>query len=215
MTKTHQLFQGELHIPQKQGGVVKSFDFDQNIILTNIITLHTGPIELDPTYGSGVFYKKIPKPKLCFDINPRKPEVIQADVFALPLPNECVSCVNFDPPFMARTGPGASMKHRFGELIGKIEDLWDFYEKAMYEIYRVLKPGGWLIFKCQDGVLAGVNNNTYGEICNRAKTIGFVWKDLFILLATHRMMHPKHRTQQHARKYHSYFVVFKKMGINR
>ena len=190
--------------------IIRSIGFDQDEILKHIMQLHTGPIELDPTFGSGIYYKKIPRPKLCFDISPRKPGVMPADVTALPLVNNSVSVVNFDPPFMARTGPGATLKKKFGELVGSIEDLWDFYEQAMQEIYRVLKPDGWLIFKCQDGVLAGVNNNTYWEICDRAKKIGFKWVDEFVLLAKHRMTHPKQKRQIHARKYHCFFVVFKK-----
>jgi tRNA G10 N-methylase Trm11 len=147
---------------------------------------------------------------LCFDIAPRKPGVISADVRNLPLKNESINCTILDPPFMARTGPGATLKDRFGEFKGTINDLWDFYEEGMREIYRVLKPEGWLIFKYQNGVLAGVNNNTHVEICNRAKDIGFKWVDEFILLATHRMTHPKHKKQVHARKYHCFFTVFKK-----
>ncbi len=108
---------------------------------------------------------------------------------------------------MARTGPGATLKERFGELVGTIYDLWNFYECAMRELYRVLTPGGWLIFKCQDGVLSGKNNFTHIEVFTRARTIGFDPVDLFILLASHRMMHPAHTHQVHARKYHSYFWV--------
>jgi hypothetical protein len=43
--------------------------------------------------------------------------------------------------------------------------------------------------------------------------LGFVPKDLFVLLANHRMTHPKHKTQKHARKYHSYFWVLQKRGL--
>jgi hypothetical protein len=111
---------------------------------------------------------------------------------------------------MARTGPGATLKARFGELVGTIADLMLFYFEAMNEIKRVLRPGGYLVFKCQDGVLSGENNNNYNTICNMAEAMGFKWVDLFILLAKHRMMHPKHKTQRHARKYHSYFIVFRR-----
>jgi hypothetical protein len=61
-------------------------------------------------------------------------------------------------------------------------------------------------------VLSGVNNFTHVVICNQAVSLGFIPKDLFLLLAKNRMMHPKHKAQRHARKYHSYFWVLQKRG---
>ncbi|MFA5381993.1 MAG: hypothetical protein WC356_02420 [Candidatus Micrarchaeia archaeon] len=191
--------------------IIKSISFDQDEILQNIVALHTGPIQADVTFGSGCFYKKsLPRPELCFDLAPRKPGVIAADACRLPLKDGCLNSVMFDPPFMACTGPGASLKARFGEIVGTIQDLWNFYHAAMYEIRRVLKPGGYLVFKCQDGVLSGVNNFTHVKVANQAIAMGYIPKDIFILLATHRMRDPNHKRQVHARKYHSYFWVFKK-----
>ena len=190
--------------------IIPSISFSQHDILRWIVQLHTGGIECDVTYGKGGFYKALPEPPLKFDLNPRRPDIVKANVKQLPLGDEVLNCIIFDPPFMARTGPGATLKEQFGELIGTIEDLWDFYELAIKEIYRVLRPNGWLIFKCQDGVLSGRNNFTHIEIFNRAKAIGYKPVDLFILLAKHRMMHPRHVRQVHARKFHSYFWVFKK-----
>jgi hypothetical protein len=194
-------------------GIIKSISFSQDEILQNITSLHTGPIECDVTYGSGCFYRHLPRPRYCFDLAPRHPWVVPADVRRLPLKNGSMLAVIIDPPFMARTGPGATLKSRFGELVGTIKDLWDFYFLAMREIHRVLAPGGWLVFKCQDGVLSGVNNFTHVVICNQAVSLGFTPKDLFLLLAKNRMMHPKHKSQRHARKYHSYFWVFQKKGL--
>lgn len=191
--------------------MIKSISFSQDEILQNIVALHTGPIQADVTFGSGCFYKKgVARPEFCFDLAPRVPGVIQADVRHLPIDDGCLHSVVFDPPFMARTGPGATLKARFGELVGTIQDLWDFYFAAMIEIHRVLAPRGWLVFKCQDGVLSGVNNFTHAKIYNMATCLGFKPVDLFILLAKHRMMHPKHKVQRHARKFHSYFWVFRK-----
>ena len=193
--------------------MIKSISFKQHEILQSIVTLHTGPIQADVTYGSGCFYKNgVARPALCLDLAPRKPGVIAADVRHLPLKDACLRSVMFDPPFMARTGPGATLKARFGELVGTIKDLWNFYFLAMQEVHRVLVPGGWLVFKNQDGVLSGVNNFTHAEIYAMGKNIGFIPVDLFILLAKHRMTHPAHKRQVHARKFHSYFWVFKKNG---
>ena len=191
--------------------IIKSISFKQSEILQSIVALHTGDIECDPCYGSGCFYKNgITKPLFCFDIAPRELGVVEANVYHLPLKDQSVRSIIFDPPFLARTAPGAILKARFGELVGTIQDLWNFYFLAMREIHRVLAPGGWLVMKCQDGVLSGVNNFTHVKVCVEAESLGFKPVDLFILLAKHRMPHPKHKVQRHARKFHSYFWVFKK-----
>ena len=191
--------------------LIKSISFSQDDILQSIIDLHTGPVQADVTFGSGCFYKKaLPRPALCFDLAPRVPGVIAADVCWLPLRAGCLRSVMFDPPFLIKTGPGAKLKDRFGSQVGNMQDLWNFYFLAMKEIHRVLVPGGWLIFKCQDGVLSGVNNFTHGEIYKMAVSLCFKPVDLFILLAKHRMKDPTHRVQKHARKFHSYFWVFRK-----
>ena len=47
-------------------------------------------------------------------------------------------------------------------------------------------------------------------IHNMAVDIGFYPKDLFVLNAKNRVISGKHKNQQHARKFHSYFWVFEK-----
>ena len=200
---------------ERPGHIVKSISYSQDQILRDIMELHTGRLEADVTYGQGAFYRKFPPllvdgPRWKSDLDPRRPGVMSADFCHLPFKSNSLKSVVFDPPFMARTGPGAMLKERFGELIGTIQDLWWFYFRGMAEIYRALKPGGWLVFKCQDGVLSGVNNFTHCEIYRMAKDLGFRPVDLFVLLAKYRMMHPKHQRQVHARKYHAYFWVFQK-----
>jgi len=87
------------------------------------VGLHTGPIQADVTFGSGCFYRGIDYPELCFDLVPRKPGVIAADVCRLPLKDACLRSVMFDPPFLIKTGPGAKLKERFGSQVGNMQDL--------------------------------------------------------------------------------------------
>ena len=189
---------------------LKASSFSQDEILQNLISLHTGPIQADVTFGGGCFYKNLPRPEFCSDLAPKKPGVIAADVRDLPFKGSSLRSVMFDPPFLLRTGPGACLKERFGSIVGSMATLWEFYHHAMAEIHRVLAPGGWMVFKCQDGVLSGKNHFTHVEVCNQAQALGFVPVDLFILLAKHRMTDPTHAVQKHARKFHSYFWVFQK-----
>jgi hypothetical protein len=73
--------------------------------LKNIIKLYCPDgFELDPTYSVGNFYKKIKQPKYKFDINPVRSDVIKADSIDLPLRNESIGSIMFDPPFLATRG---------------------------------------------------------------------------------------------------------------
>lgn len=191
--------------------VIKSISFSQEEIISNIVKLHTGPIQCDVTYGSGCFYKNgIKKPAICFDIFPHKCGVIKADVKNLPLKDSSISCIMFDPPFLIRTGEGSLIKNRFGSIKGNISDLLEFYYKALGETYRVLKRNGWLIFKCQDFVSGGKNHFIHCDIRDMALSRGFEVIDMFILGVLRRMPDPQGRKQRHARKYHSYFWVMQK-----
>jgi DNA methylase len=87
----------------------------------------------------------------------------------------------------------------------------DLYIKAGREAYRVLKPGGVLIAKCQDEVSANKQRLTHVEIITAYESLGFYSKDLFILVRPNRPGISRLKTQVHARKNHSYFLVFQKI----
>jgi DNA modification methylase len=99
---------------------------------------------------------------------------------------------------------------RFTKHPGNMGDLWTFYSESLMEFYRVLRPGGILIFKCQDIVAGGKNYFSHIFIANAAETIGFVLKDLFVLTTNRRLGQWNLKRQVHARKYHCYFMVFKR-----
>lgn len=82
------------------------------------------------------------------------------------------------------------------------------YHKSIEEFYRILKPDGVLIFKCQDTIDSCKQYLSHIEIHNKAIDCGFYAKDLFVLLAKNRIIGKTHHNQQHCRKYHSYFLVF-------
>lgn len=193
---------------------IKSIGFDQIDILQDIVTLYCPQgFECDPTYSIGNFYKShIPQPRYKFDVKPQVPGVIQASADKLPLENESVNSINFDPPFLVKTGQGSIIKNRFGEF-ASIPELWQFYDNSLKEFARVLKASGVLVFKCQDTVLSGKNWMSHCEVYSQAIKNGFACLDLFILLAKQRVL-GKHQTQVHARKYHSYFWVFQKQPLN-
>ena len=203
--------------------MIKSIGYNQTEIIKDIIRLHVpeGKIECDPTYSIGAFYNGtgIEPPILKFDIRPQAEGVIEADVRCLPLENESISCVMFDPPFLATKGKsliekrGNKINLRFGVYPDE-QSLHQFYADAIAEIYRVLKPNGILIFKCQDKVSSGKQYMSHVFVINTAVNAGFYPKDLFILLSKNRLVAEwQIKNQKHSRKFHCYFIVFQKCCV--
>jgi len=200
--------------------LVKSIGYDQGEIIRNILKLHVpeGRIDCDPTFSTGAFYNGtgIDAPLYRFDISPQRSDVIQADARHLPLIDGSISCMMLDPPFLATKGKslnstdGNIINRRFGVYPDE-KSLHRCYSDMLAEAYRVLKPDGILIFKCQDKVSSGKQYMSHVYIMNEAVRIGFYPKDLFILLAKSRLVADwQRKNQKHSRKFNSYFWVFQK-----
>jgi hypothetical protein len=202
--------------------VIRTVNDDQEQIILDILKLHvpSGKIDVDPTYSKGVFYKGlVAAPEFKFDLYPQTEDTIQASADMLPLADNFVDCIMFDPPFVISSGPslkenkiGQNLTHtRFGSF-PTVQSLWKFYHESLEEFYRISKPGGIVIFKCQDTVSSGKNYMSHCEVYRMAGELGFYAKDLFILTAKSRInsFGGKWHTQRHARKYHSYFWVLEK-----
>lgn len=199
--------------------MVKSISFDQEEILQWILQLHCKtPIELDPTYSKGNFYKGNIKPPVHkFDLYPQSKDVSMGNAEHLPFEDEEINTMIFDPPFLATTGPSLSTQNdnnkinkRFG-VYPTEKALHQFYANSLKEFYRILKMGGILIFKCQDKVSSGKQYFSHIFIMNEAEKMGFYCKDMFVLLAKNRIVaNWQLQNQKNARKFHSYFLVFEK-----
>lgn len=84
------------------------------------------------------------------------------------------------------------------------------YFAAGKEAKRVLRDKGVLIVKCQDEVCANRQRLTHVEIINEYERDGFIVEDLFVLVRRGRPGVSRMLKQRHARKNHSYFLVFRK-----
>jgi len=196
--------------------MVKSIRYNEQEIIGWILKLHCSTeIELDPTYSKGNFYKIIKPPKYKFDLYPQVEGVIKANAENLPLEKQSINTMMFDPPFLATKGNSLKVDNdsnkinkRFG-VYPTEKELHQFYINALTEFKRILKPNGVLIFKCQDKVSSGKQYFSHNFIINEAEKLGFYTKDLFILLAKNRIVADwQLKNQKHARKFHSYFLVF-------
>lgn len=205
------------NVPQRvtwaKDDIVFSLSFDQDKILKDIMRLYMEgqPFDVDCTYSKGIFWRKLPEPLLKFDIAPQSDDVMKASADNLPLQNESVQSIMFDPPFMFSQSPRnpGKIKTRF-TAFDSYEQMLELYRGAMQEFWRALKPGGIVVFKCQDAVSQGKNHFSHYEIEKYAREIGFEQLDLFILGSKRVMISSTWKVQRHARKSHSFFLVFRK-----
>jgi DNA methylase len=177
----------------------------------------------DVTWGKGVFWQNVPPHR--YNVLPSDLKT-GTDCRSLPYESTSIDCVVLDPPYMEglfrkRTGhmAGGGSHAAFRENYSNGEPTtgdgpkWhgavvDLYFKAGREAHRVLKPEGILIVKCQDEVSANRQWLTHVEIINEYANIGFYCKDLFVVMRTNKPVVARLKKQEHARKNHSYFLVF-------
>ena len=87
----------------------------------------------------------------------------------------------------------------------------EMYQEGGREAHRVLCDGGVFIVKCQDEVSANRQNLTHVEVINSFAEMGFFCKDLFVLVRPNKPGMSRVLHQVHARKNHSYFLIFVKI----
>lgn len=200
-------------------------------VFPQVLKLHVpeGAKIADVTFGKGVFWRNVDLSKyelLATDL------ADGVDCRALPYEDASLDALVLDPPYMEGllrankqhvAGAGTYGVFRdyysngnekaFETADGKPAPKWhaavtDLYFRAGREAWRVLKDDGVLIVKCQDEVSANKQWLTHVEIINEYATYGFYAKDLFVVTRTNRAGVARVKKQVHARKNHSYFLVF-------
>jgi len=185
-----------------------------------------GSVVADVTYGQGVFWRHVP-PRL-YDV--RATDIRRGvDCRKLPYKSGEIDCVVFDPPYMHSPGGTAHVsvannpfeKHYRNNGTGNRteskyhEAVLDLYRDGGQEAYRVLKERGVLIVKCQDEVCANRQRFTHVEIMRMYEEIGYTAEDLFVIVRNNHPGVSRMVKQVHARKNHSYFLVFWKRGTRK
>lgn len=195
-------------------------------LFPDILALYVKPgsIVADITYGKGVFWKNVPKDRyrlLGTDIK------TGVDCRSLPYEPESLDCIVFDPPYMHTPGGTAHVGHQNyenyysnnaaqnGSEKKYHEAVLDLYFRTALEAKRILKHEGFFIVKCGDEVCANQQRLTHVELINEFLNHGFIVEDLFVLLRNNRPGVSRVLKQVHARKNHSYFMVFRKAKLRR
>ena len=195
-----------------------------NDVFPQILSLYVAPGSriADVTYGLGVFWRNVPDglyQLLASDIEDG------VDCRNLPYEDSSIDCVVLDPPYMHSPGGTAHTVHSAfedhyrnngtGNRTEKKyhEAVLDLYIDAGREAFRVLRERGVLIVKCQDEVCSNRQRFTHIEIMQEYQRIGFVAEDLFVVMRRNRPGVSRTVKQVHARKNHSYFLVFWKRTV--
>ncbi|MBI2862759.1 MAG: site-specific DNA-methyltransferase [Chloroflexi bacterium] len=211
--------------------VVSAYIAGNAEVFCRVLALHVPPgaVVADVTYGKGVFWQRVPKDRYILHLTDIQTGV---DCRVLPYPDSSHDCVVLDPPYMeglfrqsrdhlAGSGNYSAFRQHYSngeetnggpKYHGAVLDL---YFRAGREAHRVLRDGGVLIVKCQDEVSANQQHLTHVEIINEYERIGFYTKDLFVVVRPNRPAVSRLLRQEHARKNHSYFIVFVKLAPGR
>jgi tRNA G10 N-methylase Trm11 len=194
-------------------------------VFPDVLALHVpdGAVIADVTYGKGVFWQQVDPDRYTVLVSDLQTGV---DATALPYGDDSLDALVLDPPYMeglfrrnvdhlAGGGSHAAFREHYsnGQATNGDGPRWhdavlDLYYRAGAEAKRVLKVGGTFIVKCQDEVSANRQRLTHVELINHFEQRDFYCRDLFVVVRQNRAGMSRVKRQVHARKNHSYFLVF-------
>ena len=189
---------------------IKSISYSQTEILAWIMTLYNNrkPFDCDLTASKCVFWKSLPVPQYLYDMYPQIEGVRQLNEVDK-LCNNSFNSIVFDLPFLvAPKNTKNLMKSRF-TYFDSVEVLYEANYDMLERSYRLLKNKGLLVVKTMDICYGGKQIWVSDFVIRKASELGFELIDKFILLSNIRLFSWAH-IQRSARKYHSYFLVFRK-----
>ena len=193
----------------KNKNAIKSISYSQTDILSWIMKLYNDgkPFDCDLTASKCIFWKSLTTPQHLFDKYPQiegvKP-LSEADL----LPEGYFDSLVFDLPFIVSSGAMSMIKERFTHF-ETLEELYIANDEMLERSYRLLSEQGLLVVKTMDICHGNKQVWISDYVIKKAYELGFEMIEKFILLSNLRLFARTHH-QNVARKYHSYFLVFKK-----
>jgi hypothetical protein len=214
-----------------QGGVastnvvLSAHTADNSDVFPQVLSLHVpvGSTVADLTYGRGVFWRKVPEA----DYTLLKSDLKLGQCWStLPYEDASIDAVVFDPPYMeglyrrtsdALAGSGTHREFQRAYSNSSLhtnerrkyhDAVLNAYVSVVPQVKRILKRDGVFIVKCQDEVSANRQKLTHVELIWAYEKHGFYCKDLFVVVRKNIPVISRLLKQEHARKNHSYFLVF-------
>lgn len=172
---------------------------------------------LDATYGRGVFWSRLkagspsghPANVVANDIDPDRDVPHRWDWLRAEPPEEWLSrfwAAIVDPPFKL-SGTNRILLDRYGlDDNANNQHRLNALETGTLNVARCVRPGGYLLVKCQPQVAGGKVRWQPRTVANRLEAEGWLIEDEVI--AQYRSIpQPGNRTQQHARRNYSVMVI--------
>jgi hypothetical protein len=205
--------------PTGHQGVATVVLGNNDVLIREVARLYilNGDVVADATYGLGVFWRLTDTTRFTLwksDILPRHPDVKPYDLRKLPYRDGSVDVGVLDPPYKHNPGRNAVNDEQYQNSattsgMNHADIMTGLYEAGMREMLRVIKHGGRLLVKCMDQIQGSTQCWSHIEIHDRAVAMGWYARDLFIVVPTSKTG-DCWKTQEHARKHHSYLWVFQK-----
>lgn len=200
-----------------------------DVVFAQIARLHLKPgwRGADPTWGRGTFWKQLNVSDYLLDAS----DLATGGPCLTKLPYEegVLDFLVLDPPYMdgffrpkktQTAHPGGDFASRYGNHVGGgyrglyyLPAVQALYEDGLTEASRVLRHRGVLVVKCQDGVSNHQQCLMHCRVWKFAQSNGFRDLDLFVVMRRDLPHGRRIKKQVHARKNHSYFLVFRRWRV--
>lgn len=214
--------------------ILSAYRADSSELFPRILDLHVEDEAriADVTHGTGVFWQDIDLDSrdmelVTSDIAPKTDTLSMiGDCRSLPIQDDSLDCMILDPPYAEgyyrrnrdqMAGKGSHKSFRDTYSGGRAYNGSNKYHQAVLHTYfeggheakRVLKPDGTLIIKIMDEVSSNKQELAHIQVTNYyEKELDFYTRDLFVQVRKEKPTVVGMNKQVHARKNHSYFLVY-------
>ena len=170
---------------------------------------------LDATVNTRRFWRRSTRQVLGLDINPTvRPDII-ADNSALPFRDGVLDVIVYDPPHIPDQGRqnNKDFQDRFGLTLRSnsttSHNISAMFPAFMQEAHRVLKSTGLLFCKTIDYVHSQHTQWAHVHLIQAGAQAGLTPCDCIIKIRPSPIIDPKWKKARHARKQHSYWIIFR------
>lgn len=173
---------------------------------------------VDVTMNVGRFWRGTSRSVIGLDIEPKVRPTVLGDHLALPFRDNSLDVVVYDPPHVPNQGRDRQkdFTSRFGLVVKSSREngynLSHLFAPFVSEAYRALAPDGLLFAKITDYVHNHRFQWAHLDLVTAATEAGFTACDCIVKVRKGPIVDPKWQTAHHARRRHSYWLIFRKSG---